>query len=331
MATTPRVTIMDVALKAGVSRQTVSRAMNDMAEISVATREKVLAASDELGYRPSRFASNMPRQKTHAIGLAITSLRNPYYTDLAAEFLDEFAARGWQVVLSAGPAASGRHVAASLSSQVDAMIGYFDTDPDLELKRAARGVPLVRLESISSRHGIHGIGIDFENGVRDFLTGLRARGARRIGMIEHGPSGSDAYQPSTRRVWFEKFAEARDRRAIARGDDTIAGGAAAFDQLRAEHPEIDTVLAFNDMMALGAIQRAHQLGLRVPEDIRVAGIDGLTLGAATFPLLTSLSIDGPLIAKTSADLLTELLSSDAAHSRSRRLRITPQPVWRESA
>lgn len=78
-----RVTILDVAEEAGVSRQTVTRAMNDMAEINPSTRQRVLEAADRLGYRPSRFARNLvTRHKRFALGLVVASFRNPYYTDM---------------------------------------------------------------------------------------------------------------------------------------------------------------------------------------------------------------------------------------------------------
>ncbi|GAB3164245.1 hypothetical protein GCM10027059_20010 [Myceligenerans halotolerans] len=96
-----RVTILDVAEEAGVSRQTVTRAVNDMDDISPSTRRRVLEAADRLGYRPSRFARNLvTRKKTNALGLVVSSFRNPYYTDIAADMLSGAADRGWQLLMA---------------------------------------------------------------------------------------------------------------------------------------------------------------------------------------------------------------------------------------
>jgi len=94
-----RVTIHDVARSAGVSRQTVSRALNDKAEIDGATKQRVLDAARELDYRPSRFARGLVRQDTTSIGLVIPDLRNPFFTEVAASALQAARERGWHVVV----------------------------------------------------------------------------------------------------------------------------------------------------------------------------------------------------------------------------------------
>src|SRR5689334_5904010 len=94
-----RVTIHDVARSAGVSRQTVSRALNGKDEIERSTKQRVLDAARELGYRPSRFARGLVRQDTTTIGLVIPDLRNPFFTEVAASALEAARARGWHVVV----------------------------------------------------------------------------------------------------------------------------------------------------------------------------------------------------------------------------------------
>lgn len=140
--TRQRITIEDVAREAGVSRQTVTRAMNGMTEISAKTRQRVLDAANALGYRPSRFASNLAaRRKSHAIGLVIASFRNPYYTELAAEVLDVATARGWQVVVCSREQGTDLELISTLAGQVDAIFGYFVAPDQASLAAAARGSP----------------------------------------------------------------------------------------------------------------------------------------------------------------------------------------------
>ncbi|WP_377267327.1 LacI family DNA-binding transcriptional regulator [Peterkaempfera sp. SMS 1(5)a] len=107
-----RVTIDDVARSTGVSRQTVSRAINDKPEIDPATRQRILSVAQEMGYRPSRFARGMVRQSTTTLGLVIADVLNPFFPEVVAGVLEAADARGWQVVIyttaSQGKGAGGR-------------------------------------------------------------------------------------------------------------------------------------------------------------------------------------------------------------------------------
>ena len=141
--TEPRkVTINDVARSAGVSRQTVSRALNDKDEIDGSTKQRVLDAARELGYRPSRFARGLVRQDTTTIGLVIPDLLNPFFTEVAASALEAARARGWHVVVydTADRAEEELGTLQVIGSQVDAVVGYFSCSED-ELDRFTRGMP----------------------------------------------------------------------------------------------------------------------------------------------------------------------------------------------
>ncbi|WP_062214458.1 LacI family DNA-binding transcriptional regulator [Streptomyces sp. NBRC 109706] len=323
---TKRVTINDVAAAAGVSRQTVTRAMNAMAEITPATREKVLRVSEELGYRPSRFASNLARQKHHSLGLVVGTLRNPYYTDLAADVLDVAAAEGWQILMATSEGSSGPEVVARLAPQVDAIAGYFE-EPEESVVRAARRVPVVLIERPTTMPGAHSVLLDFREGMARLIDDLRRQGSRRFAMIDSERTGPP-YRPTPRREVFEEFA-GRSGVPVETAPETIEGAAHAFVRLRGVAPDVDTVIVFNDLMAMGALQSAHALGLAVPDDVRVVGIDGLSLGAVTYPPLTSLSIDRHAIAVAALDIARRCLSDESPGQITRV--VTPHLLRRESA
>ena len=125
MTSARRATIIDVAARAGVSRQTVSRAMNDLPGISAATRDRVLEAAKELNYRPSRFGRGLVEQGPTTLGLVVGSLSNSYYAELGAAVVRACAPYGWNVVLAeADDAPQPERVAADLSRRVDALVGY---------------------------------------------------------------------------------------------------------------------------------------------------------------------------------------------------------------
>ncbi|GAB3168894.1 LacI family DNA-binding transcriptional regulator [Myceligenerans halotolerans] len=311
-----RVTILDVAEEAGVSRQTVTRAMNDMSEISAGTRRRVLEAADRLGYRPSRYARNLvTRQKTHALGLVVSSLRNPYYTEMAADVLSVAAERRWQVIIAAPEGDAAEESLALLSTQVDVVAGYFGR-PDAELVETVRGLPIVRLGHegsvpSSAIPGVHAVDTDLGSGIVDAIAALRERGARRFGMVDVTPRSGGPYAPSPRRGWFEQAA-GDELTGVVAGEESISGGGEAFAALLREHTDTDAVLMFNDLMALGAVQTARALGVDVPGSVRVVGIDGLALGEAVDPPLTSISLDRRGLAEHLLDIIEILADADFA-------------------
>jgi LacI family transcriptional regulator len=326
-----RVTILDVAAEAGVSRQTVSRAMNDTEDINAATRRRVLDAAERLGYRPSRFArSFVTRDKTHAVGLVVASFRNPYYTDIAGELLEAATGRGWPLMMMAvqGPTAASM---ALLSNQVDVLVGHFD-QADADLLAIARGLPLIRLEGRGRLPGVHSVEVDIRSGVVEAVRALRERGARRFGMVDSAYSmhSGGAYEPSARSDWFAA-AVGEGFTGLVPGEETITGGGEGFRDLMARHPETDAVLMFNDLMALGAVQSAHVLGIDVPGDVRIVGIDGLALGEAVDPPVTSVALDRQGLAANVLDIVEILAAADFARLDPISRVVPSKLLWRKSA
>jgi len=173
--------------------------------------------------------------------------------------------------------------------------------------------------------------MDLRLGMQILLTELRERGGRRIGMIDSAYSlrTEGRYVPSPRRAYFEEFAPDSVERVVV-GTESIVGGAEALKTMVAEHPEVDSVIVFNDLMALGVIQAAHALHLEVPEQLRIVGIDGLSLGLAVSPLLSTLAIDRRAMAEAALALIDDALGSER-QVLSRRHIMVPRPLWRESA
>ncbi len=326
-----RVTILDVAAAAGVSRQTVTRAMNDMGDISESTRRKVLEAAERLGYRPSRQARSLvTRHKTHALGLMVASFRNPYYTDIAADMLSVATERGWQVMMAA-PGDRPLEALELLSTQVDVVVGHYVGDDD-ELLAVTRGLPVVRLEATSSTPGVHSVELDIESGVSEAVAALRAKGVKRFGMVDSGYSEQSrgAYEPTPKREWFEA-AVGDDLSGVVVGEETISGGGRAFADLLRQHPDTEAVLMFNDLMALGAVQNAHATGIDVPGRVRILGVDGLELGEAVDPRLTTISLDRHALASNTLDIVEILAKANFARLDPIRRTVPSKILWRESA
>ncbi|RII94088.1 LacI family transcriptional regulator, partial [Clavibacter californiensis] len=141
-----RATIHDVAAAAGVSRQTVTRAMNGMPGISEETKRRVLDAADQLAYRPSRFGRGLVTGGDHQLGLVVDDLRNPWSPELAAAVVRIAAARGWNVSLAdVGLAADSDRMVEALGAQTDAVIGTLGSRAAEWIARLG-SVPVVELD-----------------------------------------------------------------------------------------------------------------------------------------------------------------------------------------
>ncbi|MFE4666474.1 LacI family DNA-binding transcriptional regulator [Streptomyces sp. NPDC056716] len=302
-----RVTIDDVARRAGVSRQTVSRALNDKAEIGNSTKQRVLDAAQALGYRPSRFARGLVRPDTTSIGLVIPDLRNPFFTEVAAAALEAARARGWHVVVydTADNPDEERGTLEVIGSQVDAVVGYFSR-PEDEIDRLVRGVPVVLIGREGPAVRFSSIVVDGSAGVERAIGHLVAGGHRRIGMLDHAGRA----EPSIRYVWFRAALAAHGlgEGPVRRAAQSVEGGERTLEELLAEHPDVTAVFTFNDIIAIGALRAGRRLGRRIPRDLAVIGFDGLQLGALVEPALTSVALDahrlGTLAVHQAARLLT---------------------------
>nr|WP_079178839.1 LacI family DNA-binding transcriptional regulator [Streptomyces humi] len=327
-----RATIHDVARLAGVSRQTVSRAVNDKGEIDPVTKERVLEAVRLLDYRPSRFARGMVRKGTVTTGLVIPDLMNPFFPEVAAGVLEAAEQRGWQVVVwdSRTDADREREALDVFSHQADAVIGYFKND-DAELGRLLGGVPLVLLERGPQQTRFGAVGIDVAAGMEQGIAHLVAAGHRRIGLLD----GDGLSGPGPRRTAFLDEVR-RHGLPVDQGwivlcsEHSVAGGAAGMSRLLEAHPEVTAVVGFNDLIAIGATRTARRHGLRVPEDLAVLGFDGLSLGELVEPALTTLHIDKRRLGMLAVEQVARLRAGEAPLTGADAW-VIPQLVVRASA
>lgn len=288
---TRRVTLRDVARLAGVSHQTVSRAINDKGEIDPETRRRVLEAARHLRYRPSRFARGLVRPGTITVGLIVPDVVNPFFPELIAGVIDAAEQEGWQVLISSTQDRPGREpeLLRSLAGQVDALIGYLFQSDDA-IAAAVEGLPLVMMSRRARDPGFGTVEIDEQTGVRAAVRHLVARGHRRIAMLDC-PA---AECPGRKAAFLAEVARngpAVTGVAVVDVEQSTAGGEDGFARLHADHPDFTAVFAFNDLVALGAYRAARGLGLAIPDDVALLGFDGLSLGELLDPPLTTVHVD----------------------------------------
>jgi len=307
----PRATIHDVAAAAGVSRQTVTRAVNGMYGISAATKERVLAAAAALDYRPSRFGRGLVTGGDRQLGLVVNDLRNPYSPELAAAVLGLAAARGWNVMLAdVGLSGDEDRAVRALGAQTDVVIGYLGA-------RAAEwighlgSVPVVELDPAGEvlRAAVR---IDPTAAVEDLADHLVACGVRHPVIVDASHSG----RPSSRgRLMLDALRRRGHQPEIAIADaPTAEHGAAMAVRALERFPAVDAVLAFNDVMALGVLAACRRAGVDVPGRVRVVGVDGLAAGTLVAPTLTTLAVDLAAVAREAVDLALGMLAGDLPRS-----------------
>ncbi|MFF0162354.1 LacI family DNA-binding transcriptional regulator [Streptomyces sp. NPDC005263] len=306
-----RATIHDVARLAGVSRQTVSRAVNDKGEIDPVTKERVLEVARLLDYRPSRFARGLVRKGTVTAGLVIPDLMNPFFPEVAAGVLEAAEQRGWQVVVwdSRTDGVREREALDALSHQADAVVGYFKNQDEI-LARHLGGVPLVLLERGPQQTRFAAVGIDVAAGLEQGIAHLVRVGHRRIGMLD----GDRIDAPGPRREAF--LAEIRrhglpvDDGWVVTCEHSVAGGEAGMEQLLDARPEMTAVFGFNDLIAVGAMRAARRRGRRIPDDLAVMGFDGLSLGELVEPALTTLHLDKRQLGRLAVEQVARLRAGE---------------------
>ncbi|EYT65001.1 LacI family transcriptional regulator [Curtobacterium flaccumfaciens UCD-AKU] len=306
-----RATIIDVAAAAGVSRQTVTRAMNGMSGISAATKDRVLQAAAALDYRPSRFGRGLVTGGDHQLGLVVNDLRNPYAPALASAVLGLAAARGWNVMLAdVGLASDSDRMVESLGAQTDVVIGYLGSRAPEWIERLG-SVPVVELDP-SGPVTRAAVRIDPTAAIEDLADHLVDTGVKHPVVLDAAADGV----PSQR---GERMVAALRHRGylpdlVIASVPTAEAGAEQTERILAEHRRVDAVLAFNDVLALGVLSACRRAGVDVPGDVRVVGVDGLPLGTLVAPTLTTLAVDLDEVAGQALDLALGMLAGELPRS-----------------
>ncbi|MEU4067979.1 LacI family DNA-binding transcriptional regulator [Streptomyces wedmorensis] len=315
--------LSDIAAQAGVSEATVSRVLNGKAGVATATRESVLAALDVLGYeRPVRL-----RQRSAGlVGLITPELDNPIFPALAQVIGQALTRQGYTPVLATqtpGGSTEDELTDMLVERGVAGIIFvsglHADTTADMSRydRLRGKGVPYVLLNGFSPKVQAPFVSPDDRAAMVLAVTHLAALGHTRIGLAV----GPKRFVPVLRKIeGFQKGMEERlglaheeSEQLIQHSLYTLEGGQAAASALISRG--CTAVVCASDMMALGAIRAARQLGLDVPRDVSVVGFDDSPLIAFTDPPLTT--IRQPVQAMGQAAvraLLEEVGGTPAPHS-----------------
>ncbi|MGW8483005.1 LacI family DNA-binding transcriptional regulator [Microbacterium sp. NPDC055903] len=283
--------VRDVAARAGVSRQTVSRVLNDHPEVAAETRERVLGAMAELGYRMNNAARALGTRRSRTIGvLASDALQYGPSRSIAAIEASAREAGYWvsAAFADAGDATAVAGAVDHLVAQgVEGIVVVAPHARTLEaLDAVSVGIPIVTLHSAG--RGRRGFTVDQVAGARLAVAALADAGHTRIAHLA-GPA--DWLEAESRADGFAAELAARRLPAgpVIVGDWSAGSGYAAVAAVRAA--DVTAVFAANDQMALGLLGGLHEAGLAVPGDISVVGFDDVPDAAFYWPRLTTVRQD----------------------------------------
>ncbi len=312
-----RITMQDVAVQAGVSKSTVSHVLNDTRFVAEETRQRVLDAIETLGYRPSQIARGLAARHTNTVGLLISDIGNPFYPPVIKGVEEVALAHDYTVFLSNVSYDIDRIVSAihtMIDHRIDgaiAMSTRFSSEMAAEL--LYHQIPTVLLdwddEAMQAyRDQVGALAFDFAAGIREAARHLVDLGHRRFAHIS-GPL--DVWTSHRRRDAFvdalSEFGIPADQVMVVEGNLQIEGGRAALRQLAGSGQPPTAVFAANDLTALGVLWEARKIGLRVPEDISLIGLDNISLAEQTTPALTTVALPIYDIGQAAMTMLLEII------------------------
>ena len=308
--TPKRPTIADVAREAGVSRMTVSRVLNNRPDVSAATAARIWEIIEQLGYRPSSLARGLSSRRTNTLGLVVPDISNPFFSDVAGGAEEIAYAQGFNLFLCNTNEEVEREAAVLQSLEEQQVAGLILCSPRLDEDQLTPF--LSRFQSVAvvnrqlSDQTMITVEVDnFESG-QTAVKHLLAAGHLRIGMLA-GPANS---RSSQQRIMGYKVAMATAERLfqpdwIRPCQPTAAAAEEKARQLLTEHPQITALFCYNDLVAVGAVKAAAQLGRKIPHDLAIVGYDDIALAELLSPALTTVRVPRRQLGSTAMRLLLD--------------------------
>lgn len=310
-------TIKDVAREAGVSIATVSRVFNDSAVVSEGTREIVRQVAERLNYWPNGAARSLITNRTQAIGVLLPDLFGEFYSEILRGMDCTVRQRGLHLLVSSSHADAKELVAAlhSTRGRIDGLIVMApDVDATAAIRATAAALPLVLIDSPAGIEGCDSVSIANQAGAYSVVRHLVRLGHRRVATITGPARNADARQrlEGYRAALVEAGADVSRELEIA-GNFTEPSGYEAGERLLALHPRPTAVFAANDYMAIGVMGALSDAGIRVPEDIAVAGFDDIAMSCYLNPPLTTVHVDAYRLGERAVEKLLDRAHPRRAH------------------
>jgi LacI family transcriptional regulator, gluconate utilization system Gnt-I transcriptional repressor len=329
----------DVARSLGVSTMTVSRALRADASVAPATRQAVLEAVEALGYVPDQTAASLSSRKSGFIAVLVPSLNNPHFSETVLELSRLLDPTGLQLLIGDTNYDQVREealVRAFLARKPEAVVLTSDGHTDGTIKRlAAAGLPVVEMWDSPADPIQHVVGFSNRDAMRALVLQLAASGYRRIAYL--GETVDEGTRGEARRLGYvDAMAEAALGPprvfGIAPPPATMSHGDAALQAVLDGYPDAELIVCVSDPLAFGVVNACIRRGMRVPNDMAVAGFGDFELGRCSNPSLTTVAVDAAEIARQIAETISAAVGSRDARSGTAMVASVPfRPIIRGSA
>lgn len=326
-----RPTIHDVAARAGVSKSLVSLALRGSPKVSEASRDAIIKAAAELGYRPNATARSLADRRSRTIGINMAELDNPIFPQMLTGAHSVIRERGYNTMLVSGerdPEIEHVELAKLLEFQVEGLILISHRLPAATVRSLAAEVPTVvlTLREITGP-GIDSVTSDDEAGARMAMSHLLELGHTRIAHVSGGTLEPAVVRERVYREEMEKAGLGSLIRVSA-GDLTNEGGLLAGRALLEEGDPPTAIFASNDISAIGVLAACQEYGLDVPDDISVIGYDGITIGALRTVSLSTIAQPLTAMGALAAERLFDRM--DAKKVKGRSIVLEPELLARST-
>jgi len=292
-ASRTRVTIADVARRAQVSKTTVYHVLPGKRPVAGSTRERVEDAIRALGYRPDGVARSLRTRTSHLVAVIIPDITNPFYPTVARGLEDGLHGGGYRTLIGntdRHPEREVEFIQEVVDRGVDGIVlDSFTLTGDQVEELVPSSVPVIRIgPTVMEEPGFDSVHADDERGAFDATTHLLERWGRRVAMIQ-GPPGAAASRNAGYLRALEAVGAPFQPDLLLSGQWTRQGGHDAMRVLLALPEPPIAVFCGNDLMALGALDAARDLGVAVPGELALAGFDDIEAAAMAVPPLTTVS------------------------------------------
>jgi len=330
-----RTTLADVARAANVSLMTVSRAINNKPGLGIELRQQILTLAEEMGYRPNTFARGLATQQTATIGLVVPDNTNPFFAQIARGVEDAAFENHYNIFLVNTNEDVNRESSALdtlWQKAIDGIILCSSRLPGENLADLIQRFPavvLVNREVAEPHANLVTINVNDQRSAQRVVSHFIGLGRQHIAYIG-GPVNSFSNQRRLEgyKAGLSAAERTYDAQLVKNTSPTTEGGRLAAAVLLEQVPEVDAVFAYNDLVAVGAMQECLERGKKVPEEVAIIGVDDIPLATIIRPQLTTMHLPLAHIGRLAMRALLDIIAGEGV---SAAYQIEPELYIRDSA
>lgn len=324
----PKPTMEDVAARAGVSRALVSLALRGSPKVSASSRDAVVRAADELGYRPNLIARNLASKRTRTLGIVVNDLHNPYFPGVVDGIRRAADERGYRLLINSAfldDDVEGATLDTFIDFLVDGIVLIGARVDAGAIEAAARSVPVAVVSRPMRSSAVDTVNNDDHRGAAIAVEHLVELGHRDIWHIDGGTGAGAAERRAGYEATMRRFGL---RPRVEAGEFTEASGVAAAERIFASGAPCTAIFAGNDLSALGALDVIDGLGLDVPGDVSLVGYDNTFVAALRHVALSTVNQNRARLGELAVTMLIERV--EGARDEAVHEVVQPELVIRET-